>query len=102
MLAGSGCALQTQPTPGLGPALPGAPPTLAGPNAMAGSNAALPAAPAGYGPVASELNKVAMPLYRIEPPDTLEIDALKIVPKNPYRIEPLDYVSIDVPAGPAP
>jgi len=71
----AGCALQPRP--------------------VAGPNAGLPPIPAA--PIASELNKVALPTYRIEPPDTLEIDVLKLVPRSPYRIAPLDFVSINVP-----
>ena len=37
-----------------------------------------------------ELAKASMPTYVIEPPDILTIDAIRIVPKPPYKIEPLD------------
>jgi polysaccharide export outer membrane protein len=47
-------------------------------------------------PVARELEKVSLPLYVIEPPDILLIDALRVVPKDPFRIEPLDILYIDV------
>ena len=33
-------------------------------------------------PVGSEKNKISLPLYTIEPPDVLEVDAIKIVPKS--------------------
>ncbi len=42
------------------------------------------------------MNKVSLPPYTIEPPDTLDITALKVVPKAPYRIEPLDYLQLNV------
>jgi polysaccharide export outer membrane protein len=47
-------------------------------------------------PVARELEKVSLPRYVIEPPDILLIDALRVVPKDPFRIEPLDILYIDV------
>jgi protein involved in polysaccharide export with SLBB domain len=46
--------------------------------------------------VATEQSKVSLPLYTIEPPDVLEIDAVKLVPKAPYKIEALDYLGISV------
>jgi polysaccharide export outer membrane protein len=44
-----------------------------------------------------ELDKVSMPAYVIEPPDILQIDAIKAVPLPPYRVEPLDqlYIRVD-------
>jgi polysaccharide export outer membrane protein len=41
-----------------------------------------------------ELQKTTMPPYTIEPPDTLEIDTLSLVPKPPYHIAPLDFLLI--------
>ncbi len=41
-----------------------------------------------------ELSKAVLPDYIIEPPDVLEIDAIKITPKPDYRLEPLDVVAI--------
>lgn len=49
--------------------------------------------------VPRELSKVAMPDYVIEPPDILLIDAVKVVPKSPYRIESLDLLAIQVPGA---
>ncbi|HVC97761.1 MAG TPA: polysaccharide biosynthesis/export family protein [Pirellulales bacterium] len=43
-----------------------------------------------------ELAKVSLPDYIIEPPDILLIDAVKVVPKPPYKIESLDVLSIYV------
>ncbi|MGH7137956.1 MAG: polysaccharide biosynthesis/export family protein, partial [Pirellulales bacterium] len=51
--------------------------------------------------VPRELAKVAMPEYVIEPPDIVLIDAVKIVPKSPYRIESLDLLNVQV-AGALP
>lgn len=44
----------------------------------------------------TELNKISLPSYRIEPPDILLIDAIKLVPKPPYEIEVLDELFISV------
>jgi polysaccharide export outer membrane protein len=41
-----------------------------------------------------ELSKMSLPTYRIEPPDILLIDAVKIVPKAPYKLEPFDVLRI--------
>lgn len=49
--------------------------------------------------VPRELSKVALPDYVIEPPDILMIDAIKVVPKSPYRIESLDLLAIEVPGA---
>jgi polysaccharide export outer membrane protein len=41
-----------------------------------------------------ELAKVSLPVYRIEPPDVVQIEVLKVVPLPPYRIESLDVLQI--------
>jgi polysaccharide biosynthesis/export protein len=43
-----------------------------------------------------ELTKVILPPYRIEPPDILQIDALRVVPKFPYKLRILDSLVISV------
>jgi len=43
-----------------------------------------------------ELAKASLPAYRIEPPDLLAIEMLKLVPKPPYRIEVFDALQIRV------
>ena len=43
-----------------------------------------------------ELMKITLPDYVIEPPDVLLIDAVRVVPKPPYRISSLDILSIQV------
>ncbi|HVU88635.1 MAG TPA: hypothetical protein VHD36_15045, partial [Pirellulales bacterium] len=48
------------------------------------------------GPSPRELTKISLPTYVIEPPDVLLIDAVKVVPKPPYHIEPLDTLEIFV------
>ena len=45
---------------------------------------------------AKELAKVTLPPYVIEPPDILLIDALRIVPKPPFRIQSFDSLQIIV------
>lgn len=58
------------------PGLPGTPSRASGP------------------PVARELSKVVLPAYVIEPPDILLIDAIRIVPKQPYHLAPMDFIAI--------
>jgi polysaccharide biosynthesis/export protein len=43
-----------------------------------------------------ELAKVSLPTYRIEPPDTLQIEMLKLVPRPPYRIGIYDVLRVSV------
>ena len=47
-------------------------------------------------PVGHETNMVSLPTYIIEPPDILEVNAIKVVPKPPYRIETLDALGVNV------
>ena len=41
-----------------------------------------------------EMNKVSLPAYRIEPPDVISIEMLKLVPRPPYRAEVFDVLQI--------
>jgi polysaccharide biosynthesis/export protein len=41
-----------------------------------------------------ELSMVSLPAYRIEPPDAVRIDVLKLVPRFPYRIGMHDVLEI--------
>ena len=43
-----------------------------------------------------ELDKVNHPAYVVEPPDILLIEALRTVPKPPFRIEPFDTVMVQI------
>jgi polysaccharide export outer membrane protein len=43
-----------------------------------------------------ELSMVSLPEYRIEPPDVLLIELLKVVPRAPYRIAVYDVLDINV------
>ena len=45
-----------------------------------------------------ELAKVALPIYTIEPPDILVIEAINVVPRSPYTLRTGDLISINVPA----
>src|SRR5690349_9349498 len=49
--------------------------------------------------VPKELSKANLPDYRVEPPDILLIEAVRAIPKPPYKAEPLDvlYVNLDSP-----
>ncbi len=59
-----------------------------------------PACPAANVPVQAaaprELTKVILPAYRIEPPDVLQIDAVRVIPKFPYQLRMLDSLVIQV------
>ncbi len=58
----------------------------------------VPAAAVGAAPmyVPSELCPVSLPPYTVEPPDILLIDALRVVPKAPFIIQPLDVLQVEV------
>jgi polysaccharide export outer membrane protein len=45
---------------------------------------------------AKELAKITLPPYVIEPPDILLIDALRVVPKAPFRIQSFDTLQVIV------
>jgi polysaccharide biosynthesis/export protein len=51
--------------------------------------------------VPRELDKASLPAYTVEPPDILLIEALRLIPAGPYRIEPLDTLVVQ-PAAPVP
>ncbi len=42
-----------------------------------------------------ELSYVSLPEYRIEPPDVLQIEVLKLIPKTPYRISIFDTLMVN-------
>jgi polysaccharide export outer membrane protein len=43
-----------------------------------------------------ELSKVSLPTYRIEPPDIIQLDVLRLVPRPLYRIDTHDVLQIRV------
>ena len=43
-----------------------------------------------------ELSKVVLPVYTIEPPDILVIEAIHIVPRSPYLLRTGDVIAINV------
>ncbi len=49
---------------------------------------------------AREMNKVSLPAYRIEPPDVIQIEMLKLIPLPPYRAEVFDVLQIRANALP--
>ncbi len=53
-------------------------------------------AQANLNPVGHDGDKVSLPPYVIEPPDILEVDAIKVVPKSPYKVEALDSLGVNV------
>jgi polysaccharide export outer membrane protein len=58
------------------------------------TDAACPTDPAKM--PAKELAKVTLPPYVIEPPDILLVDALRVVPKPPFRIQSFDTLQVIV------
>lgn len=46
--------------------------------------------------VPRELSKVVLPIYTIEPPDILVIEAIHVVPKSPYLLRTGDLIAINV------
>ncbi len=55
-----------------------------------------PPDPSPFSSVPRELDMVSLPSYVIEPPDILFLQAVKIVPKPPHRLEPFDALLIRV------
>jgi polysaccharide export outer membrane protein len=47
-----------------------------------------------------EMSMVSLPAYRIEPPDVISIEMLKLVPRSPYRAEVFDVLQIRANATP--
>jgi polysaccharide export outer membrane protein len=47
-----------------------------------------------------ELSKVMMPRYVIEPPDILTIDAIRSIPRSPYRLRATDVLNVRVQGTP--
>ncbi len=55
-----------------------------------------PPEPSPMSQVPRELDMVSLPAYVIEPPDILFLNAVKVVPKPPHKLEPFDAVLIRV------
>jgi polysaccharide export outer membrane protein len=62
-------------------------PVAAHPQAQPGVTPWVPSVP-------TEKDKSTLPAYIIEPPDILLVDAVKLVPKAPYHVEPLDVLQV--------
>ena len=60
--------------------------------ALAGCRTPPPIVPVANVP--RELKKTSMPDYVIEPPDVLTVDMIAAIPKPPYRVQPLDALSM--------
>jgi polysaccharide export outer membrane protein len=43
-----------------------------------------------------ELAKMSLPAYRLEPPDLVQLEVVKLVPLPPYRVETYDVLQINV------
>ena len=52
-------------------------------------------------PMPRELSKAILPRYVIESPDLLAIEAIHIVPKQPYHLRAFDVLAIQVSGTPA-
>ena len=52
--------------------------------------------PVGPVDVPRELSKVVLPVYTVEPPDILLVEALHVVPKSPYLLRTGDAIAINV------
>src|SRR5271165_6406236 len=50
--------------------------------------------------VPRELKKSVLPPYVIEPPDLLLIEAIHVVPKQPYHLRPYDTIAIQAAGTP--
>ena len=48
-------------------------------------------------PLPTELAGTTHPPHRVAAPDILYIEALRLVPKGPYRLEPMEVLQIEVP-----
>jgi len=46
--------------------------------------------------VPKELSKVVLPLYTVEPPDILVVEAINVVPRSPYLLRTGDLIAINV------
>jgi polysaccharide export outer membrane protein len=103
--------IPTMAAPPLAPGPTGAPPTTNGgfPGPVVGgpfathAPAVLGAAPNAplFGPPPTELNMKSLPPYRVEPPDILVLDTIRLLPKGPFTVGPLDQLLIRV-AEPLP
>jgi protein involved in polysaccharide export with SLBB domain len=72
-------------------------PPPAPPPGAAGCGAGVVLGPAQEaGPIPTELAKASFPAYKVGPPDILILDTVRLLPRPPYRIEPLDVVTIVV------
>lgn len=47
-------------------------------------------------PLPTELSRTTHPPHRVAPPDILFIEALRLVPKGPYRLEAMEVLQIEV------
>lgn len=49
-----------------------------------------------FGPCPTEIQRVALPPYKVAPSDKLFIDLARMVPRPPYRVEPLETLVVTV------
>jgi polysaccharide export outer membrane protein len=80
------------------------PPTVQGPGdalpdkpAMLGMPQPVPLTPVMMPmPLPTEKGMVSHPPHRVAPPDILVIEALRLVPRGPYKLEPLEALQIEI------
>jgi len=63
---------------------------------LCGCQAQRPFEPPVGDTIPREFNRRTMPPYVIEPPDVIDIQPVSLLPKGPFRIQPLDSLIIDV------
>lgn len=94
---GMGTPPGVMPTPPTGPMVTNGPvpgvPVMAGPGPL--HHAPL------HAPAPTELAMRSLPPYRVEPPDILLLEAVRLIPKPPYVVGPLDRLLLRV-AEPLP
>jgi serine/threonine protein kinase/protein involved in polysaccharide export with SLBB domain len=66
----------------------------------AGTKPIQPVLATPLGGIPSEKSKVSLPAYRIEPPDVISIEMLKLIPLPPYHAETFDVLHIHANALP--
>ncbi len=55
-----------------------------------------PAGTAAFRDVNKECAKSSLPMYYLEPPDVITVEAVQLVPKAPYILRVFDIISLDV------
>ena len=59
-----------------------------------------PAGTPAFRDLPKEAAKTSLPMYYLEPPDIITVEAIQLVPKSPYILRVFDVVSLDVVGTP--